>query len=74
MLTLLHRNVREIVMKNQSQNRYKNALKTALVFGVILTLAGCAQKPVLKQLNSYAPETAINSPAQAEALKKMHSK
>ncbi len=61
-------------MKNQSQNRQKSVLKTALVFSIISALVGCAQKPYLKTLDSDAPETAINSPAQAEALKKMHSK
>jgi hypothetical protein len=39
-----------------------------------IALMGCAQKPVLKQVSDSAPETPINSPAQAAALVKMHSK
>jgi predicted small lipoprotein YifL len=61
-------------MKNPNKNSQKTTVKTALVFCVIFTLAACAQKPVLKQLDDDAPEAPINSPARADALKKMHSK
>lgn len=39
-----------------------------------IALMGCAQKPVLKQVDDGAQETSINSPAQAAALVKKHSK
>lgn len=61
-------------MKNHIQNCRKNLFKIAFVFGLIPSIVGCAQKPILKQLDNRAPETAINSPAQADALKKMHNK
>jgi hypothetical protein len=45
-----------------------------ILSALVIALAGCAQKPVLKQVSGSAPETPINSPAQAAALVKMHSK
>jgi hypothetical protein len=61
-------------MENQSKNFCNFGLKTVLFFGLIFAFSGCAQKPVLKQVSDGAPETPINSPAQADSIVKMHSK
>ena len=52
----------------------KSTAKLAFVFGAIFSVTACAFKPELKVLDPKAPTTAINSPAQAAALQKMHSK
>jgi hypothetical protein len=46
------------------------------IISIVLAIAltGCAQKPVLKQVPDGATETSINSPTQAAALVKIHSK
>jgi len=62
-------------LTNQSSKKGKSMNKLQIISSVLaIALMGCAQKPALKQVSDSAPETSINSPAQAAALVKMHSK
>ncbi|MDQ1817816.1 hypothetical protein RBA41_31395 [Massilia sp. CCM 9210] len=61
-------------MKKSGENMMRKTVRFGVVLGIVFVLTACAQKPVLKQLDPDTPETPVNSPAQADAIRKAHSK